>query len=302
MPYLPVEIYVLNRGGVHDPIANVVVRLLDRQGRLIHSQSTTDALGKATFLLPTEQSPYQARCYKQSVWFESPAVIDVVESVPPVLNSFNLYGDALIPPVSKDARICVAYGYFKDGTNSPFAGCTLHFMPKFEPLIIDGNAVLKERTLTRTDGQGYLEIGLIRCAKYDVLIEGMEDQIRTIYVPDQVNVNLPDLLFPVVERVDPVWPVPYLPPYEIRVGTEVTIVPTVWTSSGLQLYGTANQDVRWSSSAPDIMAVTVMPDKLILRGMTLGTAQLQAVRYDNSIVRIPNTPIAGQPVDVTIIP
>ena len=298
MPYLPAEIYVLNRIGAHYPIAGVVVRLLDRQGRLILSQAVTDVTGKATFLLPTELSPYQVRCYKQGVWFDSPALIDVVDVIPPVPNSFNLYGDALTPPVSKDARLCVAYGYFKDGTNSPFAGCTLHFMPKFEPLIIDGNAVLKERTLTRTDSDGYLEIGLIRCAKYDVLIEGMEDQIRTIYVPDQVNVNLPDLLFPVVALVD-LLP---LPPYTVRVGQEMDVNPTVWTSSGLQLYATANQDVRWSSSNPDVAAVTVTPDKLVLRGMQVGTAQLEAVRYDNSIVRIPNTPILGVPVDITVTP
>ncbi len=296
MPYLQTDIHVLNRSGANAPIPGVLVRLLDRQGRLIHTQATTDVNGMASFLLPTEQSPYQARCYKHAVAFAGPAIIDVREDLLP--NSFNLYGDAITPPISQDPRVCVAYGYFKDGTNSPFAGCTIHFMPKFDPLLIDGNAVLKERTLARTDDGGYLEIELIRFAKYDVMIEGMEDETRTINVPDAVNVNLPDLLFPVVDHID------FLPPgpYQLHVGEELEIYPTVWTSSGSPLCGTAPQDVRWSSSDPDVVACTVMPDRLILRGMSPGTAQLQAVRYDNSVVRIPNTPIGGVPVDITVIP
>ena len=292
MSYVPVDIHVCNKTDASAPLEGVLVRLLDAQGRLLHSQVPTDALGIASFLLPTEQSPYQVRCYKQSVAFDSPVLIDVEDTLD---NYFTIHGDALVPPIAKDPRICVAYGYFKDGTNSPFEGCTIHFIPKFSPLVLDGNAVLKERTLSRTDSEGYLEIGLIRCAKYEVLLEGMEDVTRVVYVPDSVNVNLPDLLFPVVQSVyieDWAW--------SLAIGEEHTFVPVVRTSSGLQLRGTANQDVRWSSSDPDIMACTVTCDKIILRGMAAGIASVQAVRMDNSIIRIPNTPISGQPVEVTI--
>jgi hypothetical protein len=292
MPYLPVDIYLLNQSAGNAPLTGVLVRLLDRTGRLIYTQASTDSLGVAHFLLPTELSPYQVRCYKQAVAFSSPVSIDVVGAA---ANQFNVYGCTIAPPVSQDPRICVAYGYFRDGTNSPFAGCTLHFIPTFDPLIIDGSAVLKERTLARSDEDGYLAIGLIRCAKYDVLIEGMEDQNRTIYVPDRLNVNLPDLLFPVVDHADmPAWN------GRLAIGEEQIIVPVVWSSSGLQLCGTARRDVRWSSSDPTVFACTVQPDQLILRGMSSGVAQLQGVRYDNSIIRIPNTTIGGQPITVTV--
>lgn len=300
MPYLPVNIFVLNRSGANAPIQGVLVRLLDRQGRTINTQAVTDDEGKAEFLLPTEQSPYQVRCYRQGVAFDRPVEIQLSTTL---VNNFNIYGDALTPPLSKDPRVCVAYGYFKDGTNSPFAGCTLHFMPKFEPLLLDGSAVLKERTLARTDDRGYLEIGLIRFGKYDVLIEGMEDEIRTISVPDAVNCNLPDLLFPIVSSVDLGADFDITQdPAQLHVGQEVNIYPVVWSSPGVPLEGTASNDVRWSSSDPETMAVTVMPDRLILRGMKTGSAQLQAVRYDNSIVRIPNTPIGGVPVSVLVVP
>jgi hypothetical protein len=229
------------------------------------------------------------------VAFSSPVQIDVLEDQP---NDFNVYGETLQPPLSKDPRVCVAYGYFKDGTNRPFAGCTIHFMPKFEPLLIDGNAVLKERSISRTDTDGYMEIGLIRCARYDVMIEGMEDEIRTISVPDTANVNLPDLLFPVVDHVE----LQPTGPYQLHVGQELSVVTTVWTSSMVPLYGTAMYDVRWSSSDPSILSCTATQDTLILRGMSPGSAQVQGVRYDNSVVRIPNTPIGGLPVVVTVVP
>lgn len=292
MPYLPVDIYLLDRSSGNGPLAGVLVRLLDRTGRLIYTQTTTDTTGVAHLLLPTEMSPYQVRCYKQSVAFDSPVSIDVQDGQ---ANQFNIYGSGLVPPLSKDPRVCVAYGYFKDGTNSPFAGCTIHFIPVFDPLIIDGSVVLKERTVSRTDDAGYMEIGLIRCAKYDVMIEGVEDQTRTIYVPDTANVNLPDLLFPVVDHADmPVWN------GQLAVGEELVVIPVVWTTSKLQLCGTARRDVRWSSSDPTIMACTVQSTQLILRGMQPGTVQLQAVRYDNSIIRIPAAPIGGLPIDVTV--
>jgi len=294
MAYVPVNIFVLAKGGISNPIPGVLVRLFDRQGRVIHTQGTTDAQGLSTFLLPTEQAPYQARCYNNGVAFAAPALI-TPSTAPP--NNFVLYGETLTRPLSQDPRVCVAYGYFKDGTNGPFEGCTVHFMPKFQPLVLDGNAVLKERTLSKTDKNGYLEIGLIRCAKYEVLVEGMEDEVRVIYVPDTANVNLPDLLFPVVDSVTISQAIG-----QIHVGEEVTLYPHIWASSGLELHGTSPQDVRWSSSDPDVLACTITQEALIIRGMKPGVAQLQAIRMDNSVVRIPNTPIKGLPIAVTVIP
>lgn len=296
MADLPVDIFVLDRAGAHAPIQGVLVRLLSQQGQLIQAQATTDQNGKASFLLPSDQSPFEARCYRRATGFYSPAQIGVVDD-PTVSNQFNVYGDVLQRPLSKDPRICVAFGYFLDGTKSPFAGCSAHFIPMFDPLIVDGDAVLKERTICRTDQNGYLEIGLIRCAKYEVMVEGLVDITRTIYVPDSVNVNLPDLLFPVIEAVvfDPV-------PDTLTVGQNLTVVPVVWASSGLQLYGTACNDIRWSSTDPDVMAVTITRDNLTLRGMKAGTALLVAERYDNSIIKIPNTPIQGLPPTISVLP
>lgn len=296
MTYVPVDIFVLDRAGAHPPIPNVLVRLLNQQGQLIQAQALTDDTGKASFLLPSDQSPFEARCYRRATGFYSPVQLDVSDD-PTVSNQFNVYGDTLQRPLSKDLRICVAFGYFLDGTKSPFAGCSVHFMPMFDPLIIDGDAVLKERVIGRTDQNGYLEIGLIRCAKYEVMIEGLVDITRTIFVPDSVNVNLPDLLFPVVASIvlDPV-------PTALEVGQQLVVEPVVWASSGLQLYGTACNDIRWSSSDPDVLAVTVTRDNLTLRGMAPGVASLVGVRYDNSIARIPNTPISGQPVPISVTP
>ena len=294
MPYVPVNVFVLT-GSSKSPVQGVVVRLLDGAGRLIHAQAISDTAGKAAFLLPAEQGPYESRFYKQGLGCASPVLLDVDEAGS---NDFSAYVDVLAPPLSTNPRLCVAFGVFRDAMLSPNPGLEIHFMPLFDPLLVDGDAVLKERTIARAGDDGYMQISLIRFAQYEVTIVGMENYTRTISVPDQANVNLPDLLFPVVGRVI-FAPAPD-PGFALTVGESLEVTPEVWTSSGVQLYGTAKCDVRWSSSDESVLGITPNPDKLILRGMSAGTASLIGVRYDNSVVRIPSTPITGVPVAVTV--
>lgn len=293
MPTLPVDIYVFETGDRVTPISGVVVRIFNSAGTLIETQAVSDTEGRAACALPTESSPYVLRCYKRGVAFGQQHAVDITVVGP---NVFDLYGTPMTRPLSQDPRVCVAFGNFVDATKSPHAGLEIHFMPKFSPLIIDGDAVMKERTIGRTDRSGYMEVPLIRFARYDVTIAGMEEVTRTISVPDAFNVNLPDLLFAQVDRVD----FTPAPGYALTVGQELTITPVVRTSAAVVLPGTARTDVRWSSSDPDVLAVTVLQDTLLLRGMRAGSAQLVAERYDNTIIRIPSRAIAGVPVNVTV--
>jgi hypothetical protein len=151
----------------------------------------------------------------------------------------------------------------------------------------------------RTDEQGYFEIDLVRFGQYDVTVEGFEDQQRCITIPDYPSSNLPDLLFPVIDRVELDPPGPYN--IGIGVANEIQVTPTVWDSSGRQLPGTALVDVMWRSSDTNVLGVEVTSEKVILRGLAPGAAQLQALRADSSIIRIPNTPVQGDvPANVSV--
>ncbi len=291
MGFENVDIYVTDKDG--DPIPGVVVRVYNVEGGLFYTQATTNIEGSVGFLLNSQG--YQLRFYKLHVALPNPLYIDVIDApVAPVRNVFDVVGELVVPPSSIDPRLCTAFGYFRRPDGMPAAFVDIHFIAKFNPLLLEGDAVVTERVTTRTDKRGYVEMNLIRFGQYDVLVEGIEDQYRLISVPDSVNISLPALLFPVVERVtfNPAGPWTV-----VAGGDDLQVVPTSHGSDGNE---TCFGDVTWSSSDPTVLAVLPSGNVLNLRGISPGIATVQARRSDQSIVRIPNTPIEGVPVAVTV--
>jgi hypothetical protein len=175
-------------------------------------------------------------------------------------------------------------------------GLTLHFIPTFDPVLLEGAGMLAERISVRTNNEGRASVNLVRFAKYDVTVEGIEDTLRQVIVPDAAAVNLPDLLFPVVRGVsfDTVLPI------EISVGTTVEITAHVFTTD-LRELDQLGSDVLWSLSNPDLVNFEVRQHTIWLQGIRPGSSQLLAERKDKTIVRIPNTPIIGVPLPFSVI-
>lgn len=288
-----VDVYI--KDSLHgDPIPGVIVRVYSSDGATFYTQVTTDAFGLAAFLLDSDNSPYQLRFYKLHVSLPNPKYITVLSApVAPQTNVFDVVADLVAPPTATDPRLCTAYGFFRRPDGTPAANVDVHFIAKFKPLLLDGDAVVTERTTAKTDAKGYLQVNLIRCGQYDVTVQGIEDEQRVIAVPDAPNVSLPALLFPVVDRIDfsPVGP------WAVAVGQEIQVTPTVYASDGNQV---DSFDVIWSSSDPSVLAVLPSGGVLTLRGVATGSASVLATRADQSIVRIPDTPIVGVPVAVTV--
>jgi hypothetical protein len=128
-----------------------------------------------------------------------------------------------------------------------------------------------------------------------VIVQGHEDQERLIEVPDLSSVNLPDLLFPVVDHVSF-----DLETVSLSVGQVLTLTPVILASNGVPLTGTGLGDVVWSSSNESVLSVAPTATTLVLTGRAVGSANLQAARLNTSIVRIPNTPIQGVPRTFTV--
>ena len=281
------------------PVAGVVVRLFDSTGTTFITQGVTDDDGEALFNLLAPVT-YQARFSKTKFSLYPVQNVDVLEApVAPQTNEFLITGHVFKPPEAVHPRLCRCSGFFLYPNGAPAPNHDVQFIAKFNPLLFEGDAMLKERVNQRTDERGYLEIDLVRCGMYDVTVEGFEDQLRCITIPDYPSSNLPDLLFPVIDRVELDPP----GPYAIGVGAanEIEITPTVWDSSGRKLPGTALVDVLWRVSDPNVGSVNVTSDKLFLRGLVPGAAQLLALRADNSIVRIPNTAVMGDvPADFSV--
>lgn len=289
MSYEAVDIYVLDQSD--NPLDNVVVRFFDQNGVAMLTQGVTNTSGLASFLLPS--GTVTVRCYKFGVVFGPPITLSILEGQN---NAFNLYGRTISAPIASDSRLCTAYGFFRRENGAPYANVDIHVVAKFDPLLLDGSAVMPSRLAARTDVNGYAQINLIRNGQYDVTIQGDRDLMRMITVPDLGSVNLPDLLFPVVERVE--FDVPE--PWDIPIGSSLDVIPTVYLSDGRILGGTALDDVTWSSSDSAVVGLVTSEDKLTLRGLSSGVSEISAARRDYTIVRIPDSPVGGQPVSVTV--
>lgn len=293
MSYEAVNIIVRDTSPLHQPVAGAAVRLFTLSGQAL-TETQTDANGLAAFLLPPG-STFEARFFKTRVAFRRPVQFTVLAGGP---NTFQVEGDLFTPPVTSDPRLSMAYGYFRDVTGAPAANVAIIFIAKFLPVWLEGAAILTERREVRTDCHGYVQVSLIRCAKYDVTVTGYEDLLRCVSVPDAPNVNLPDLLFPIVQLITFDTP----GPYTVAAGQEIDVTPSVYTSDGNKLEGNGAQsgDVQWSSSDPTVFVVIPGPNKLTLRGLSAGTAELRAARVDHTIVHIPDAGIQGVPQQVTV--
>lgn len=277
------------------PITGVVVRVFDNSGTSLVTSAVTDAAGIADVTLVTGTT-YSTRFFKEKVSFVQPQHMPVLDA--PAVNDFAVVGHVFVPPEAVHPRMCCCSGYFKGPDNAPMRHAAIHFIPKFDPLMFEGDAMLKERVVRYTDENGFARVDLVRFGQYEVTIEGLEDQQRVITIPDAPRVNLPDLLFAVVERIefDPPGP------WTVLVGAEneITLIPTVYTSDGRTLPGSALDDVQWRMEDGAVACVLPTPTTVVLRGLEPGVTRLAPLRLDQSIVRIPNPPIQGTPIGVTV--
>lgn len=294
MATVTVDVYVLDTTVMENPVAGVNVRVLSEDGTSVITQATTDSTGLASFDLP-DSTTYQLRMYAFQVGFINPQLI-VVEPAP-ATNEFQVSAQLLAPPVPLDARLCTAYGYFRDVTGAPQANLEAHFIAKFDPVWLDGAAVLSERVIARSDQNGYMQLNLIRNGHFDVTIQGEEDVVRHIKVPDAPNVSLPDLIFPIVNLVELVPP----GPYTVAAGAKLSVGITVYASDGENL-GVGCGNIRFQSSDPSILSWDISNAGLVLVGMAPGTATLTITRTDRSIVHIPDAGIANGVLSVTVTP
>jgi hypothetical protein len=293
MAFESVTLLVLDDDPDASAIAGVVVRVFDVSGTYFQTQGTTNDQGRVEFTLLSELS-YQLRFFKEKVSLQQPVLINV--SAIPAENIFVARGHVYRPPEAVHPRLCRCSGFFKNLDNSPAREHAIHIATVFDPLLFEGNAMLTELLALRTNEAGYAQCDLVRNGQYHVTVEGFEDQVRVITIPDAPSANLPDLMFAVVDRVTFTPPGPWV----LAQGERFTVTPVVWTSDGRILPGLALQDVQWTTSDSRIAAVGIAGTELELRGMEPGVAELRCTRSDVSIVRIPNPAVQGVPVAITV--
>lgn len=295
MTYEFVDIYCETDYKPAMPLEGVIVRVTSSDGVLTYGQGISDVDGVVRLLLPSNIT-FQVRAYKFSVKFGAPKLIVVEQS--PAVNTFVLVGEVYRYPESNDARICLASGLFRTPSGASAPNIDMHFIGKFDPVLLDGAPILVERVSTRTDNKGWASIPLIRHACYDVMIEGIEWTTRPVTVPDTSWVNLGDLIFPRVKSVvfDPKVPGNAL---SMVVGEELVLNATAWTTSRYDL-DDVTSELAWSLTNSDVVSFTLTPTSITLKARSPGTSQLVAQRRDTTTIVIPNLSVEGVPITITV--
>jgi hypothetical protein len=292
MSFEPVDVIVSTDVGA--PVEGALVKIYDQAGATFFTQGITDVDGIASFVLETLD--YSMRFYKFQVGFTQPQHFTVLPA--PAINAFDVLAELFDRPIATDPRLCRCSGFFRDVTGCPKKWLDMRIVAEFDPILLDDAAVVTEEQHTRTNEEGYVCIDLIRGANYHVNLEAMgSDNLRRLcQVPDAASCNFPDLLFPRVELIT------FSPdgPWSVAAGAELEITPTVYDSVNRPLVGTANLDVQYTIEDIAVATLAITQDTLTIRGQAAGTTRLLAERIDNSIIKIPNTPIQGVPVDITV--
>lgn len=292
-----VDFYINDSSPLANPVSGVTVKITSQEGKVFYTQGVTDALGHAGFSLPSGVT-YQARFYKFQAGFVQPQLFMVLPSplTPPQTNTFKVTAQVLTPPVPLDARLCTAYGFFRDVTGAPQPYVEIHFIAKFDPVWLDGAAVVKERVIIRSDETGYAQVNLIRNGHFDVTIQGEEDIVRHIKVPDAPNVSLPDLLFPIISQVvaTPAGP------YAMNKGDLLAVDLDVYASDGEKIHHHGFGQIRFCMSDPTILSYQWSPGGLILVAMGPGTATITVERADHSIIHIPDAGVQNGVLQATV--
>jgi hypothetical protein len=305
MPLETVDVLVEDDQIVPAPVDGVVVRVFDATGTTLITEGTTGApaaAGHVEFSLDGDDPAvqYSLRFFKNAASIASPQAIEVYSppsASPTGTNNFKVVASLFTLPAALDPHLCRASGFVKDGAGRPRSGIDMHFVPQFNPLVVDKVGVLGERVSHRTDVDGYISIDLYRFGCYLATIESHENIVRYVVIPDRSSIDIMDLLFPVVLKVE----YAPAPPWVVPVGTELEVTPTVTAADFQVLEGTANGDVLYASDDESIVFATIRDDKIILRGNATGSASLVATRKDLSIVYVPDPGIDGDTAAVTVV-
>jgi hypothetical protein len=121
---------------------------------------------------------------------------------------FDVLIDVSGLPNATDIHFCRCSGTFMDSQGKPVKQLTINISENTIPELAyyaatnTANAIIPKTQIIRTDSAGHASVDLLRGATYQIYMEGFENLSRSIKVPDLTASSLPDVIFPVVDRVE----------------------------------------------------------------------------------------------------
>jgi hypothetical protein len=81
----------------------------------------------------------------------------------------------------------------------------------------------------------------------------------------------------------------------------LVLTPVVTASDGRVLVGAACEDVIYDTAAHAVAGISVSASAVTIVGVSPGTTTLTAVRRDQTVVKIPDAGISGQPITIHVV-
>lgn len=202
-------------------------------------------------------------------------------------STFEIPIELFTRPVATKAGYCRCSGYLESVTGTPMR-TDIVFTPVSVAALRHGALVLGGPVTVTSNDLGYCEVDLLRGGLYTARFSGSLPLSWWVRIPDSDSAPLPEVLMPIVSRVE----------FDrgnvkISIGEEVVIGVTVHYTSGLAVSGDvlgADWPVEFSTSADGVVSITRRGDGTIaVLGSAAGEASVSAVAsaVDDPILSIP---------------
>jgi hypothetical protein len=271
-----------------DPIPGVYVALYDEAGTAFQTSATSDATG-VTFLGDLAEATYELR-----ITAPAPAKIQkgTIQNIT-VVGAGDQAFDVIIDtsPLSESSKpdVCRCSGVFIDPYGDPVRDVSLHLSEDALPTLMytaasnTTKAVVPRALITKTDASGFASVDLIQDASYNVYMEGFENISRTIKVPKLTTSSLPDVLFPVVDRVEYTFDGAVLTPVSgptvvITVGVKKTLTTNTIFRSGVVAKGLSDVAFDQTIIGKTIVSVSLTDGGIILEALAVGSTSIEVKR------------------------
>jgi hypothetical protein len=191
---VPVTLLITDDSIAQNAVEDVVVRFYSEDGATFVTQAQTDAEGELALDLE-DATTYWVRFFKIGYQFESKLTIDVDSGA--ASNTFDVEAvDLTVLPPSTVPILCRVGGYVAGGDLTPRPGITFTFVLTGSPRVASGRVMVLQDLIAVTDADGWLEVELVRGATYDCTIEGQDDCVYRVKVPDRTSINVTELIWP----------------------------------------------------------------------------------------------------------
>lgn len=232
------------------------------------------------------------------------------------INVFDVMVDLSSLEPATDSHFCRCSGTFKDPYGKPIDKLRIHFSEADLPQLIhysgqDVNHAIVPKTATiATNSDGFASIDLLRGQTYSVYMEGYENILRRVEIPDLAASPLPDIIFPTIASIEYTHETHGLlptndPVVTLRVGETVSLEVETVHRSGVRVNGLVGASLDLSDESSGLATVFLQGSTLQVTGIQAGAASLIASRNSpeegRGVSSYPAIDLRGE-LSVTILP